>query len=119
MISNAATMRLVSESGRKPPAVLPKPVASGHVNSVGQGGRPKRSGLKRAPAISRMPANRITTSPASRRRLARLFILSMIGGRNIDAKGAVIGEHRQVIAPLRDEHLERSCRENLPLPICR
>src|SRR5437588_10399676 len=46
MISNAATMRLVSESGRKPPAVLPRPTASGHVNSVGQGDRPKRSGLK-------------------------------------------------------------------------
>jgi len=37
---------LVSESGRKPPAVLPRPTASGHVNSVGQGDRPKRSGLK-------------------------------------------------------------------------
>src|SRR5437773_7199607 len=46
MISNAATMRLVSESGRKPPTVLPRPTASGHVNSVGQGDRPKRSGLK-------------------------------------------------------------------------
>jgi len=38
----------------------------------------------------------------------------MIGGRNIDAKGAVIGEHRQVIAPLRDEHFdahaEKTCR---------
>lgn len=39
-------MRLVSESGRKPPTVLPRPTASGHVNSVGQGDRPKRSGLK-------------------------------------------------------------------------
>jgi hypothetical protein len=46
MISNAATMRLVSESGRKPPTVLLRPTASGHVNSVGQGDRPKRSGLK-------------------------------------------------------------------------
>jgi hypothetical protein len=39
-------MRLVLESGRKPPAVLPRPTASGHVNSVGQGDRLKRSGLK-------------------------------------------------------------------------
>jgi DNA-binding beta-propeller fold protein YncE len=46
MISNAATMRLVSESGKKPLTVLPRPTASGHVNSVGQGDRPKRSGLE-------------------------------------------------------------------------
>ena len=46
MISNAATKRLVLELGRKPPTVLPRPAAGGHVNSVGQGDRAKRSGLK-------------------------------------------------------------------------
>jgi hypothetical protein len=50
-----------------------------------------------------MPANRITTSSASRRRLARLSFLSMIGGaERIDVKSAVIGEHPQAVLSRRE-----------------
>jgi DNA-binding transcriptional LysR family regulator len=64
-----------------------------------------------------MPANRITTSSASRRRLARPSFLSMIGGaERIEVESAVIGDHPQVIIAPPDHPLAMQ-RSISPRPI--